>query len=131
VENTVHAVKIRDITTNDTELLQLKHKSRRTCFTVHGRKQEYRLDVCRVTMVITSTYTRNKAIHYILGVSTILPKKDIRIYYYHHHWGVKLTHLHLMPTSRTVELYLHSTMSPWRIVLNELSTGTALSLLLL
>jgi hypothetical protein len=41
--------------------------------------------------------------------------------------GVKLaTHLHLVPRSRKLELYLHSPLCPHSIVLNYLSIGTIL-----
>jgi hypothetical protein len=42
---------------------------------------------------------------------------------YRIHWGVKLTtHLHLVPKSRMVELYLHSPISLRGVVLNEFNT---------
>jgi hypothetical protein len=38
--------------------------------------------------------------------------------------GVKLTELHLLPRSRTVELYLHSNILLHGIMYNELTAGT-------
>jgi hypothetical protein len=52
---------------------------------------------------------------YPMGTGGSLPKGKVA-------GGVKLTtHLHLVPRSRTVELYLHSSMCLHSIVLHQLS----------
>jgi hypothetical protein len=39
-----------------------------------------------------------------------------------------ITHLHALPRSRTVELYVHHPTCLYDVVFNELDTGTALAL---